>query len=490
MPFLKSFLAYIFFLGCFVNPVFAQKKETLLIKKYSPAQLRKDAELFRDVTLAMHPVLGIYQSREFYENRFEALILSLKDSLTEKEFRIKLKLMTDELHCGHTEVLYSKAYYKDVSKAKLNYSPYVFFPVQNKLYVLTNLNKKQDSTLKKGTEITKINGVGVDSMLRYCRRFISSDGYNQTAKKYFIQLAFNSFFPVLFGRPDTFEVEYKEGGGLKKLKYAAFKPKTIPPIPLGAKDDSLFVKYKRAKMKYRFLDDEKKTMLLKIEAFSNVKSAKAYRKLFRKLHRNKSENLIIDLRNNGGGSLENAYRFLTYVIDTPKTQTLRTTIKNYPHKKYTHGNVLFKFTRFVFGVIGKKVSKHDTDDFTYTIKPRKKNHYDKKIIVLINGGSFSASCLVAAYLKDKNRAVFIGEETGGAIEGCNAGVTPYYKLPNTQVKIRIPAFRIIHDMWKNPTGHGILPDYKIEYTFKDYVTRRDLELIKAKDLIQKSTRQN
>ena len=33
----------------------------------------------------------------------------------------------------------------------------------------------------------------------------------------------------------------------------------------------------------------------------------------------------------------------------------------------------------------------------------------------MNGGSFSASILVAAYLKNNNRAEFIGEETGGTI---------------------------------------------------------------------------
>lgn len=483
MPFFKPLYFYLFFIFGVTLNTFSQKRESVLSKKYAPAALKKDAEVFRDVTLAMHPTIGIYQSKDYYTQLFNSFIFSLNDSLTEKEFRIKLKLLADELHCGHTELLYTKEYYKAISKKKYNYSPYVFLPVKNKVFVLANLNKKQDSTLKKGTEITKINGVEVDSMLRYCKRFISGDGYSQSGKNHFIQLAFNNYFVVLFGSPDTFTVEYKAGTEIKNLKYPGFKPKNIPPIPLGPKDDSLFVNYKRARIKYRFLDEEKKTMVMKIDGFSNTKSKKAYRKLFRKLHKNESENLVIDLRNNGGGSLGNAYRLLSYLLDTAQTQTLRTSIKNYPYKKYTKGNMVFKFTRFAFTIIGKKTSVGNTDNFIYTIKPRKKNHFDKKVFVLINGGSFSASALVSAYLQSTHRAAFIGEETGGALEGCNAGVTPYYKLPNTHVKIRMPAFRVIHDVCPAITGHGIVPDYPTGYRFKDYITRKDLDLDKVKELI-------
>lgn len=486
MVFSRSFSLFIFLLLFVICPFNAQHKHSVLTKKYPPEALKKDAEVFRNVVLAMHPVIGIYEPKKYYEQLFSTYINSITDSLTERDFRLKSKLVAEELHCGHTEVIYSSEYYKVIKKERLNFSPYVFIPIQNKVYMIANLNKKSDSTLKHGIEITKINGFGVDSIQRYCKRFISVDGFNNTAKNHYLQLSFNIYFPALFGRPDSFTVEYKDGKQLKNLTYAAFKPKAFPPLPLSPKDDSLFTKYRRAKMSYRYLATDKKSMLLKIEKFSRKRSDRAYRKIFRKLKKYKSENLIIDLRNNGGGSLENSYRLVSYLIDTAKTQTLRTTIKNYPYRKYTHGNFVFKLTRFAFVIIGKKIVRHDTDDFVYTIKPHKRNHYDKKLYVLINGGSFSASCLVAAYLKDHNRATFIGEETGGAIEGCNAGITPYYKLPNTKIKIRVPAFRIIHDVAPAITGHGIIPDYKIEYAIRDILSRKDLELIKVKQLIDEN----
>ena len=485
MPFLKQFSAIIFLIFFFGLPVFSQsKKESVLTKKFSPNQLKQDAELMKNVVLAMHPGVGIYRSREYYTKLFSDFASNLNDSLNEKEFRIKTKILIDELHCGHTEALLSKAYYKEASKQLYNFSPYIFIPVKNKVFLIATLNKKKDTLIKKGAEIISINGIKVDSMLRYCKRFISTDGFNQSGKDHYIQLGFNSFYLSLFGRPDTFTVDYISGKNIRTVKYAAVKLKTIPQLPLGLKIDSTFRRYKRAKIHYGYIDSEKKTMHLKLESFSRKRTTKAYRRIFRKLKKNETENLILDLRDNGGGSLENCYNLLSYFIDTAQTQTLRTSLKSYPYKQYTNGAIFFKLMRFGFGLISKKKTINDTDNFIYTIKPRKKDHYNKKIYVLINGGSFSASCLVAAYLKANNKAIFIGDETSGAMEGCNAGITPYYTLPNTKTKIRMPAFRVVHDVCPKITGRGIIPDHQIDYTIRDFLLKKDLEILKAKELIE------
>lgn len=487
MPLLKPFLVVIFLVYGLSDNGYAQKKQSLLVKKYAPAKLREDAILLKNVVLTMHPVIGIYRTRDYYEQLFDTFIASLTDSLTEKQFRLRTKLLVDELHCGHTEVLYSSAFYREVNKLRLNYSPYLFLPLEEKAYMIANLNKKQDSTIKKGAEIIKINGVPVDSMIRYSRRFISTDGFNQTAKNYYTQIGFNIYYLGLFGRPDTFDVEFRQGKAVKHAKYAAIRAKDFPPLPLGPKEDSLLKKYRSAKMAYRYLDEDKTAMLLKIDGFSHKGDARSYRRIFHKLRKNKTRNLVIDLRNNGGGSLANSYRLLSYLINEPSPQTLRTTVRNYPDRKYTRGNLAFKFTRFAYRLIGEKRTSHDTDNFVYTIKPRKKNHYSGKVYVLINGASFSASCLVAGYLRAGKRALFIGQETGGAMEGCNAGITPFYRLPNTRIRVRVPAFRIVHDVCPEITGHGIIPDYPIEYTFKDILGRKDLELQKVKDLIRETS---
>lgn len=483
MRFLTSFFIFIFFEIVCSKLLTGQTAHSLLYKKYSPAELRQDACILKDVILSMHPAVGIYQSEKYYNQLFDNYIHSIQDSLTEKQFRIKTKFVLNELHCGHTECIYSKALYREVSKKVWNFSPYIFIPVNDKLYVMANLNRKRDSVLIQGAEVLSINGIKTDSLLNRSRRFVSSDGFNTSAKYHFVQLGFNSYVLGLFSRPDTFVVEYLENGMIKTHKYAAQKTNALPNLPIGPVHDSLLKLNKRTGISYRFLDEEHKSFYLKLDKFSHSGFSRTYRKSFKKCKKDSTENLVIDLRNNGGGSLANSYQLLSYLIDSSATQTLITRRKNYPLRKYTKGNFWFKSTRWVYTFIAKKNSRNDTDYFSYTIKPKTKWHYDNKILVLINGGSFSASCLVAAYLKNNARVTFIGEETGGTIEGCNAGVTPYYTLPHSHIRVRVPAFRVQNDCCVGSSGHGIEPDVEIKYSFKDLVLRKDLEMNKVLELI-------
>ena len=96
MHFIKRLFAFNIFLFC--CPIFAisQNQPAILSKTYSPVELKKDAEVLRDVLLAMHPAIGIYKSRDYYQKTFEHYINHLDDGMTEKQFRISLKILIDE----------------------------------------------------------------------------------------------------------------------------------------------------------------------------------------------------------------------------------------------------------------------------------------------------------------------------------------------------------------------------------------------------------
>ena len=466
------------------NLCLAQQKNRMHIK-YPPQQLSEDAKVFRDAVLAMHPVIGFYESRSKYEDDFAKLIGSLNDSLTEKEFRLRLKLLMDQLHCGHSDVYYSKETMAIIGKQRLNFSPYLFLPVGEKVYLLGAMLDKPDSSFHKGCEIVSINGIGVDSMIRYMRRLITTDGYSPIAKDHYIQLGFNTYFPALFGRPDTFTVDFLDGYIKKTIRFPAKQYRNLPQLPLKQKQDSLFHRIRRSGVSWRYLDNNKKTIVVRIDAFSHSAYARAHRRIFRRARRHGVDKMIIDLRNNGGGSLANTYNLLSYVMDHPVNQTLKTRVRNYPLKQYTKGNVWFRLTRFIFSHIGKHIVVGDTDVYVYTIVPRKRNHYDGALYVFTNGGTFSAAAMTAAYIKQRPNSMLIGEETGGAAEGCNAGVTAVYRLPNTGLRVFVPAFRIVHDVSSNKTGKGVLPNVPIHYGYKDLQLRRDLELEYFLQFIQK-----
>jgi len=471
-------------LGFLVSNLAAQHQQPVyLTKKYAPGDVKKDVDLFCKVTLAMHPVIGIYKPRSFYEQYFATLAQGIQDSLTEKELRLKLKLAVAELNCGHTEVTYSSKTMRELNRYPQNYSPVLFSAVNGKVYAAGSVFKRQDSIIRRGMEVARINGIPADSIIRHSLRFFSHDGFVDVSSKHYLQVAFNSFLLGLFGRPDTFRVELVKDGAYKTVTYAAVRLKKPPVLSFAPKNDSLFTVCKRAALRYRFVDAQKQTLLLDLDRFSHRKYPKAYRRIFRKMQRNNTQNLIVDLRNNGGGSLEHSYRLLSYLLDTVQKQTLVTATRNYPYRRYTRGNFWFKFTKLVFTVFGNKQVRNDTAYFTYKIKPRKHKRFDGKIYVLINGGSFSASCLVSAYLKSRKNVVFVGEETGGTYEGCNAGITPYYRLPATGLRVRMPAFRVNNDVCTKITGHGIIPDYPTQRRIEDLLQKKDVEMEKVLELI-------
>lgn len=478
-----------YFIIFFVSLAFfvaAQTKQApIFTQQFDTSQLKQDIRLLKKVIIKMHPVVGVYQPKIYFDSLFNQLELDITKPLTTKEFYISLRNAIDGFQCGHTEIAPSKTYTKAMLKRKVNYSPYFFVPVNNKVYNIASLSKSKDTILKKGDEIISINGISTQSLIFVCKKMFTVDGFNTSGKNYMLQTSFNAFYPSLTIRPDTFRVEFKRGNApVKEVKYKSISLANIPELPIKPKQDSTLISYKKAAIKYRFYNDNK-ICYLKLTRFSHQKFKKAYRKIFKQIENHKTEKMILDLRDNGGGSLANCYRLISYFNDTALNQTLYTKIKNYPEKKHTRGNFAFKFTRFFFKVVGNHRHKGDTDFYTISIKPNKKHHYKGKLIVLINGASFSASCLTAAYLKYRNRASFIGQETSGALEGCNAGVTPYYTLPNTKLRVRVPAFRIQHDVSPKPLGRGIIPDIEINYSFNDLVERKDLELAKALELLEK-----
>ena len=99
-----------------------------------------------------------------------------------------------------------------------------------------------------------------------------------------------------------------------------------------------------------------------------------------------------------------------------------------------------------------------------------------KLIILINGGSASASEITAGALKDNGRATLVGEKSFG--KGSVQEVKPLES--GGQVKITVAH-------WFTPKGvniskEGIKPDVEVKLTNEDYNAGRDPQLDKALEL--------
>jgi C-terminal processing protease CtpA/Prc len=112
------------------------------------------------------------------------------------------------------------------------------------------------------------------------------------------------------------------------------------------------------------------------------------------------------------------------------------------------------------------------------------DHFNGKLLVLIDGGTFSSGALLAAAIKAQRKGVvFIGRETAGSEEGCNGVTLQKLTLPHSKIVIDFPLMRVVSVAKSSLKGRGIQPDYIVTYSPEDVVTQNDPDIKKALQLI-------
>lgn len=183
---------------------------------------------------------------------------------------------------------------------------------------------------------------------------------------------------------------------------------------------------------------------IKITHF-NQDTEELFEKAVNDLLNKKINSIIIDLRNNPGGYLTSAIKISSYWIDD--------------------------------GVIVKEVfrDKEQTKNYSSNSVSKLKG---KKTVILINGGSASASEIVAGALQDYKLATLVGEQTFG-----KGSVQDLTELSDgSSVKLTIAKWFTPLD--RSIDEEGIVPDIIIELTGDDYNKDRDPQLDKALELLK------
>lgn len=148
--------------------------------------------------------------------------------------------------------------------------------------------------------------------------------------------------------------------------------------------------------------------------------------------------LVLDLRGNYGGLFSNAVEAADMLMD--------------------QGKIVYIVNR-----------EHDRRSFE--AHPGMIN--TKPLVVLIDGGSASASEILAGALKDNHRATLIGSQSFG--KGLVQKVNPL--INNSGINITISKYLTPNGTDINKKG--IEPDIKVPYTEADYLAQRDPQLDRA-----------
>ena len=194
---------------------------------------------------------------------------------------------------------------------------------------------------------------------------------------------------------------------------------------------------------WRVLDENPDIGYMRLSAFTE-RSPSEIETAITELTEQGASSFILDLRGNGGGLLDAAVAVASEFLSE--------------------------------GVVVRE-DRQNEGEREYSVRSGG-NLLDAPLVLLVNGGTASASEIVAGALQDYDRATLIGEKTFG-----KGSVQLIYELSdNSRLHVTVAK-------WFTPNGNkiegtGLTPDVEVLFTEDDHANQRDPQLERAIDFMQ------
>lgn len=479
-------LPFVFFTNC----VSTKQANYTFNHKKSAESLRADVVLLKKILEANHPSLYWHTSKDSLDVYFNKAINSITDSLTEVEFRNTVAAVVAQIKCGHTTVRFSADYLKQQPKHRYPQFPLYFKVWNDSLVVLANANPK-DSILKRGTIVTSINGLNNSTLLNTMFAFINTDGNSNNFKNQLLSNNFALWYQTIFGLDSLYTIEYIDSNYQKATttitNYKPVKDTTI-------KKDTTQVVYeltRRQRKKAALfakrslqIDTSINTAYIRLTTFSSGGLRKFFRKSFKKIKAAKVENLVIDLRENGGGNVGLSTKLTKYLAKQPfkNGDSVYAITRKFPYRKHIKNWWMYWFPMNFFTRKDAEGKFHYRRLEKHYYEPQSKNHFDGNIYLIQGGITFSASTMFIGALKGQENVTIVGEETGGGYYGNSAMHLPTIVLPNSKLRVVLPMYRLVMDKTR-PKGRGIMPDIEIPPSSNAIKKGYDIKLATLRKII-------
>ena len=372
------------FLSLFILPIFfscSVSRNYNPNKKYSKDELQQDYSLLRNILEKKHPSLYWYTSRDSMDYIFDEGYKAIADSMTELQFGWKiLAPLTAAIHCGHTSFSMSKGWNKFIKGRHIPSFP-LYLKIWNDTMVVTDNLNKNDSVIKRGTLITSINGLNSGEIINRMFDYMVEDGYSDNVNYIRLSTSFPYFHRNIFGLYKSYSIGYIDSSGREKNILIPFYD---PPIDSSHKIKKQERKKKKLTVRQRLEDIRSLQVdttyaLMTINSFSKAHLKKFFKRSFRQIRKDSVENLVIDIRANGGGDINN------YIL---LTKFLRNTSFKVADTVYAKSKSFRPFTRYIssgfFDNIGLFFLTHKEKDSKYhfgfwerhTFTPKRRNHFN------------------------------------------------------------------------------------------------------------------
>lgn len=458
----------------------------------TPAQVKKDIALAQSAFQDIHPGYDRFTPATEIDAAWQSMIDRAVEtgSVDVSDLYLDISETLAKVRCDHTKAELP-ASLKSLRKTDPLYLPLRWDIVEGRAIVL---DAPDGSGLSRGDEILSIDGRVISEWQELLHKYIPVDGFNDhtkdavmTASLEHMGGAVDHFGAMLFETPAIAKLKIENASGQQldvELHRVNFEDWKSIAIKYGARNLKDAVTFNR-------IGDE--AAYLSISTFVNyrepVDAEKLYAPVFEAMANEGRNKLILDLRENGGGSSDASQALFARFIFEKRMMKRAAIFKTLDHNAYTDYISTWDKRAINPNKLGFK--KTDTGEyalrsmFSEDIKPIKpaKVTFDGELIILSSRSNSSGSTNFMSAIQAARPVTLVGEKTGGNPLGPTAGSIFFLKLPESGIRLRLPVIRYENNVGDLPKGQGLTPDILAPTTFASMRAGTDPALQAALELI-------
>lgn len=477
----------------------------------SPKEMQNDLQVFKDIREKVNSGLYIYRTKEEIDSIYNWAFEKAKEPMPVADFFKIIIQLTDFEGSLHN--------YTEPSSDLMNFfkRQEIFFPYHLTYIEGNMIFDGNHETIPAGSQIVSINGIKDKKLMQSFYKYFPVDGHSNSYKvSSSVEKIFKWRYFMEYGVSEKFVVRYKVPGA------NIIKTTTLPAVSYKQQEKNFKNRYsapvsglldykQQPAYSFQMIKPEIGLLNLRWFGFTTGKDEPEFKNyvrfidsVFTKLDQRKTPNLIIDVRNNPGGSDPTFEQPVMYLSDHTFKENLGAHIiydpKAIPFKKYFYGfstkepvdsltlsnAMVFIDDYFEDFKKGKSLQNKEYNPVYYPKEPA----YHGKVYLLINQNTASAAShfasLVKAYARD---VAIVGVETVGGYYKHNGHIGLVYELPNSKVKTKFSVVYVVHDAPvkdDQPEGRGVIPDYEVWPRIDDFIEHKDTQMNFVLELIEGS----
>lgn len=481
----------------------------IIDKPFSTKKMKKDLSVFKEIRQKANSGLYKYRTKKQIDSIYNWADKEIEKSKTYLDFYNIICHLTDYEGSLHNSTLMPKKYQSGLKKENFGYFPYPIKWVAGKWRV-----NFKNGTIPLGAEIVSINNIPISKIIVNLYKYYTTDGINTTGKRIGIRGHFAKYFRLNYGQKENFIVKYKEA-------YSdLIQTKTIHSVSYSAYYKNVNNRYSKPydQIYYADLDENQKylfkqidslsTGILTIHSFSmGNETTKTHKKyvafldsVFIKIKKSNLKNLIVDIRQNGGGTDPNDVITFSYLTSRnfQESKQVWISFQKIPLLRYYNSPIPTFLRPFGVGKYNRYFQKrfsnekngkyfmNKNEDEMKTREPNK-NRFTGNIFLLTSPAVASAGSLFGAMVTGNPKATTIGEETMGGYYGHNGHNSLEYVLPKSKIVIEFSIDNIEQDVPKKKNqiyNRGIIPDFEVSQSYEDFLLHNDTQMTYVLKLIK------